>query len=124
MVDLKTTLLSSEADRIALSNDLLEGIVRNIVDAMPTDSIYIFGSYARGEQTPKSDVDIYAISSDPSRSTSELSFEARKAIFPLMEESGLQFDIIGASRESFDNNVRKFGYVEYFVNEEGVKIYG
>ena len=32
--------------------DHLDDIVGSIVSTVPTDAIYVFGSYARGEQTP------------------------------------------------------------------------
>ena len=39
--------------------DHLDDIVGSIVNTVPTDAIYVFGSYARGEQTPDSDIDLY-----------------------------------------------------------------
>ena len=41
--------------------DHLDDIVGSIVSTVPTDAIYVFGSYARGEQTPDSDVDLYVV---------------------------------------------------------------
>ena len=38
--------------------DHLDDIVGSIVNTVPTDAIYVFGSYARGEQTPDSDIDL------------------------------------------------------------------
>ena len=47
--------------------DHLDDIVGSIVSTVPTDAIYVFGSYARGEQTPDSDVDLYVVTKDAAK---------------------------------------------------------
>lgn len=51
-------------DRIALPDEMLERIVDSITGAVETERIYVFGSYARGDQREDSDLDLYVISSE------------------------------------------------------------
>ena len=44
-----------------LGEERLRLIVGSVTGAMPTDEIIIFGSYARGEATDESDVDILVL---------------------------------------------------------------
>lgn len=41
-----------------------ERIITSICEAVPTEMIYVFGSRARGDMRPDSDVDIYVITTD------------------------------------------------------------
>ena len=41
--------------------DHLDDIVGSIVNTVPTDAIYVFGSYARGEATAASDIDVIVV---------------------------------------------------------------
>lgn len=51
--------------RMALAEDELQAIVDAIVEAVPTEAIYVFGSFARGEQGPQSDLDVFVRQSEP-----------------------------------------------------------
>lgn len=50
-----------------MSPELLESIVRKIVDGYNPDKIVLFGSYAYGTPTPGSDIDLFIIKDDDRR---------------------------------------------------------
>jgi len=60
--------------------DHLDDIVDSIVSTVPTDAIYVFGSYARGEQTPDSDVDLYVVTKDAAKRPLAYGALVRKAL--------------------------------------------
>lgn len=47
-----------------MSPELLEGIVKRIVDGYNPDKIILFGSYAYGTPTPDSDIDVFIVKDD------------------------------------------------------------
>jgi len=51
--------------RMAVDNDILAEVVRRIVEVAQPDKIILFGSAARGEMGPDSDLDLLVIKSEP-----------------------------------------------------------
>ncbi len=108
-------------DRIALPNEMLAKIIEAITGAMDAERIYVFGSYARGDQGSESDIDLYAIV--PSGTKQELiveEIEARRALMRLH----MPIDLLVATRDAFDLWAESFWTVEAAVKQEGVLIYG
>ena len=91
----------------------------------------MFGSYARGEETPESDIDVYVIASsgaDDGPSARRLGAAVRRAlswINPFCAE-GLPKgkDVVCASPERFERAKGDFWSVEAAVEREGVLVYG
>jgi len=50
-----------------MSPELLEGIVKRIVDGYNPDKIILFGSYAYGTPTEYSDIDLFIVKDDDRR---------------------------------------------------------
>ena len=50
---------------IAVTNEVLERMVEAIVREVDPERIYLFGSYARGETGPDSDVDLLIVEREP-----------------------------------------------------------
>ncbi|WP_080798154.1 nucleotidyltransferase domain-containing protein [Arabiibacter massiliensis] len=106
--------------KINLPDDLLQRLVDSIVNAVPTDAIYVFGSYARGEERPGSDVDIYVITSDDGKRPLEYGADVRGSLM----WTPLSRDVLAAPRPLFEARSKEFWKVEARVAEEGVRIYG
>ena len=106
--------------KINQPNDLLNRIVESVTNAVPTDSIYVFGSYARGEETPESDVDIYVVTNDDEKRPIAYGADVRASLMWMP----LSRDVIAAPRPLFEERSGDFWKVEARVAEEGVKIYG
>jgi len=50
---------------ITVTNEVLERMVEAIVREVDPEQIYLFGSYARGETGPDSDVDLLVVEREP-----------------------------------------------------------
>ena len=117
------TLLEPAAARIALPASLLEGVVARVVEAVPTEVIYVFGSYARGESRDDSDVDFYVVTSDGQRSQMADTVAVRGAISEELLRRQLEFDVLSCPRRRFEAARGVVGLVEHAVGEEGAVIY-
>ena len=109
--------LNPEASRIALPQETLEHIVGSILSVTPAEEIYVFGSYARNEQTPDSDLDVFIVAEDDSAWTlGEIRAELRWL--------KMHLDVLTERRSLYDEGKTRFGLVEHEVAREGVRIYG
>lgn len=101
-----------------LSKEMQGEIVARIVEAIHPLKIILFGSYAYGNPTPGSDVDLVVITETPlpKRKTSV-------AIWNLLGYIPLPKDIIVTSLEEFDFYSHEAGSVMRTANEKGVVIY-
>lgn len=113
---------------VNLPQEYLDRVVSDISRAVPTDSVYIFGSYARGEETPDSDLDLYVITSDDQEKSFEYGRRVRLALpwINSWSEGSLPKgkDIVCGSRASFRRRSNDLSAIEHIVAREGVKIYG
>lgn len=98
----------------------LDDIVNSIVKAVPTDAIYVFGSYARGEQTPDSDVDLYVVTKDAAKRPLAYGALVRKSLLWMKRPK----DVLCSSADTFAQRSHDLSTPEYIVAREGVKIYG
>ena len=110
--------------QVRLDARLLAEIVDLIVAAVPTAAIYLFGSHARGEANESSDIDLYVVTSDEKKSPIRYATEARNAVFDRIYREGYDFDLISRSQNAFESARKKHFNVEYYVVQDGVKLYG
>lgn len=108
-------------NEINLGQEELDRMINSIVSVVPTHSVYIFGSYARKEDTAESDIDIYVVTS---KNDSKIDYDA-------MADAGVALwwlrkpkDIICLSKKEFDRRKRRNTGLERMVAKEGVKVYG
>lgn len=101
-----------------LSKKIQGEIVARIVDAIHPIKIILFGSYAYGNPTTDSDVDLVVVTETPlpKRKTSV-------AIWNLLGNIPLPKDIIVTSRSEFEFYSQEAGSVLRTANEKGVVIY-
>jgi len=79
--------------------DPIEETVRRLVDAYRPERIYLFGSHARGESGPDSDLDFLVIVPDdapPERRRSRLAYEALRG-------TGIAADVLVWPRSYFES---------------------
>lgn len=100
-----------------LADEESRRVVSSIRDAMSVEAIYVFGSRARGDYGPDSDVDIFIIADDDSNWAHA---KARAALSWLK----MPKDVLVESRGLYQKGAARFGYVEHEVASEGVKLYG
>jgi predicted nucleotidyltransferase len=106
-----------------LSQQTLDRIVLSIKAAVPdVEKIYLFGSFARQDNKPDSDIDLYIISP----SAVDWRCESESVICATLQLMWLQKskDLIVATQERFTERSELFGSLESVVVNEGVLIYG
>ena len=69
-----------------LGQELITGLHNLLGDGL--QSVILYGSVARGDDTPESDIDIAIITSSP------ISREQRAQLFPLLADLDLRYDVV------------------------------
>ena len=92
-----------------------------IINAMPVEQIYLFGSYARGTPRKDSDLDLYVVLKDdnPMRDL-DAGLQISMAI---ARKKSMPVDIIAKKKKDFLSRLNDFT-LERVVNREGIRIYG
>ena len=102
-----------------LTPDLVNQIITQIATVDMPRKVIIFGSYAYGDPTEDSDLDVLVIK-DQVQSRIKESMRIRKALRGIR----LAKDIIVTTQEKFDFYKNECGSVFKDINEKGVVIYG
>jgi predicted nucleotidyltransferase len=92
-----------------------------IINTVPVERIYLFGSYACDEPRDDSDIDLYVVlSDDVSIRATDAMTDINKAIYHI---KSIPTDILVSKRSRFD--ARKTGFtIEREVAEKGTVLYG
>ena len=97
----------------------LDLIKESILQVVPAEAIYLFGSYAEGEPTDESDLDIYVVVPDDFDNMAELYGDILGSI---REKTLFPMDLLVGHSEMF--NRRKTGpTMEKVIAEKGRIIY-
>ena len=102
--------------------DDLETLKEIILEKVPTDQIWLFGSYAYGTPHKNSDIDIYIVMKDDAQmreldAMDEVNYER------VFRRTKKPVDILAIKRNRFDYRAENFS-MENKIKREGVKIYG
>ena len=99
---------------------LIDKIVPLIVSLVSPDQIILFGSYARGEHSSKSDIDLLIIKKDlkNERETNNLLY---RAFFE--NKINIPIDLISIDYEKYNELNNKLGYVYKTIKEQGKILY-
>lgn len=97
----------------------LARIVRRLVAALRPERIYVFGSLARGDATPDSDVDLLVVVPRADRPTHQLAQAAYHAAAP----HALALDILVMPHEEFAWRSRALASLPATVLREGRLLY-
>jgi predicted nucleotidyltransferase len=98
--------------------DVLQEIVRRIVEAVHPDKIILFGSYARGEANEHSDLDLMVIApsdAPPGKRTKPILKALRGILFPK--------DVVWYTQEELDEWADEPGHFVSNVLHEGRVVY-
>jgi len=99
----------------------LNSIVGVIVDTVPTEQIYLFGSYAYGKPNVDSDIDLYVVLKDD---TKMREVEAMDAIgLAIFDKRTRPVDVLTLKSSRFSYR-KENPTLERKVAAEGIKIYG
>ena len=97
-------------------------LTKTILDTMPVEQIYLFGSYAYGTPHTDSDLDLYIVFRDdlPMRELEAL-VALRLAIDPVQK---MPLDLLGLRKERFLDRATGLSTIEKEVAQKGIKLYG
>jgi predicted nucleotidyltransferase len=98
----------------------IDNIKESILKFVPARCIYLFGSYAYGKPTEKSDIDIYVVTPDNIDNFSEL---YAKIIGDLRKKDILFIDLL-FGRETVFNTRKVKNIFEKTILQKGKVIYG
>lgn len=104
---------------INISDERLSRIIDSITAVAPVEEIYVFGSYARGEETPESDLDLYIVVTDEIPSRFELMSRIGFSLLWMDMPKDILVDSVGA----FHEKKHSLANVEHVIASEGVKVY-
>ena len=98
--------------------EIIKKMTRRIAEHFQPERIVLFGSWARGEQTPDSDVDLLVIMPQV-----EDRRALRVAMRRLVNGMGLPKDIIVLSSDEFETKRKIPGTIAYPADKEGKVLY-
>jgi predicted nucleotidyltransferase len=109
-----------------LDQQISDCIRQSIVDSCQPLKIMIFGSYATGNATSESDVDIIAVVGDDQQVGSDATVKGRLAIRRGLKALGknMAFDFILSKQAVFEKAKTQNGTIQYVANQQGIVIYG
>jgi len=99
----------------------LDKLKELIVNAIPVEQIYLFGSYAYGNPQKDSDLDLYVVLND--------NFEMRdldaglQIRFAITRSQKMAVDIVAKKKKDFLSRLDDFT-LERKVTRDGIRIYG
>ena len=100
----------------------LDAIKQSVLETVPAEAIYLFGSYAKGTANDDSDIDIYIVVPDDTKKIVKTLTKIRRAIrSKIGYESSLDLIMDHSSRfDNYRNNIT----LQKTITEEGILIYG
>ena len=98
----------------------LETIIQVITSNTKIEDLFLFGSWANGEQKPNSDLDIYLVIPDSDIDICDLNAEIR---FALYKKLTLPLDLVIAKKSVFERRSKALT-LESTIAKQGVRIYG
>jgi uncharacterized protein len=99
----------------------LDKLKELIINAIPVEQIYLFGSYAYGTPHKDSDLDLYVVLKDDVLMRDlDAGLQIRMAI---ARKKSMPVDILAKKKKDFNNRLNDIT-LEKIVNRDGIRIYG
>jgi len=99
--------------------DEIKNIVEKIVEKKSVEKIILFGSYARGDETHDSDIDLCIITNNQEKV--KLTWHIREAIFDVAQHS---VDLVMYNQNEFTERAISDTTLESQILKTGVVLYG
>jgi len=99
----------------------LDKLTELIINAIPVEKIYLFGSYAYGTPHKYSDLDLYVVLKDDV-SMRDLDAGLQIAL-AISRKKSMPVDIVAKKKKDFDSRLDDIT-LERKVNRDGIRIYG
>ena len=112
---------SAQRAQLATIDDrLIERVAHRIVDACDPEAIYLFGSAARGDAGPESDLDRLVVTA---LEDEERPYEKASELRRLFDGWLVSFDILVLSPRDFSRLKGRPGHIAYTVSREGTLLH-
>jgi predicted nucleotidyltransferase len=98
----------------------LDTITKTIVDTVPVEQIYLFGSYAYGEPNEDSDLDLFVVVPDGMGREIDITIDLRKAI---RSRKSMPVDLLVSTVSRFKDRITA-PTLEREIYEQGKLVYG
>jgi predicted nucleotidyltransferase len=98
----------------------LDNIVNTLVDTGIVSRIILFGSYARGDETPDSDLDLCVLTPVKDRHPVDLIADFRLKIWDVRT---MPLDLLAYNQDHFYNSANRPTSFEHEIAENGVLLY-
>jgi predicted nucleotidyltransferase len=102
-----------------IPQELLEEVVRRLVEGLQPDQIILFGSYAYGQPTEGSDLDLMIIVSE----SSEPAHRREQKAYACVGAIGVSKDLLVLTREEFEEQAQVVTSLARSVKEKGTVLY-
>ena len=119
VIPLSTSRKGEKLMRSYISKETLEEIVRRLVEGLQPEQIILFGSYAYGQPTEGSDLDIMIIVSE----SSEPAHRRGQKAYACVGAIGVSKDLLVLTREEFEKQARVVTSLARRVKERGMVLY-
>jgi predicted nucleotidyltransferase len=98
----------------------LDNIVRILGDTGTVSKIFLFGSYARGEETPDSDIDLCVLTPIKGKNTFELMKDFREMVLNVLT---MPLDLLAFNQNDFNSYIDYHGSIQGEIANNGVLLY-
>ena len=105
-----------------LTHQTIERMTKAIVDAVDPERVILFGSHARGDQRPDSDVDLLVVESEPFSATRSRRKEMARVLRALSAFT-VPIDVLVYSRAEFEKWKSTAGHIVARAVREGDVLY-
>jgi predicted nucleotidyltransferase len=101
--------------------DELDKIVKTIVDTGMASKIILFGSAARGDAKPDSDIDLCVLTPITDRRPRDITVDLRMRLWDVQKKTPL--DLLTYNQERFEYQASRDRSFESIIDREGVVLY-
>jgi predicted nucleotidyltransferase len=98
----------------------IDNIVKTIADTGLASKIILFGSMARGDDRPDSDIDLCVLTPVKDRRTRDMKVDLGMAILPIQKTP---IDLLMYQQEKFSEHASRQTSFEYIISNEGRTMY-
>ena len=99
----------------------LDNIVKTIADTGMASKIILFGSFARGDETKDSDIDLCVLTPITNRRTRDITVDLRQKLWDVQKK--LPLDLLTYNQERFEYQASRDRSFESIIIKEGVVLY-
>ncbi|MDR2429280.1 MAG: nucleotidyltransferase domain-containing protein [Candidatus Margulisbacteria bacterium] len=100
--------------------DELDAIIKIFSASGLVSKVFLFGSLARGEETPDSDIDLCALTVRSERRPLEIAIELRKKLYGVQKHP---LDLLTFEQTRFEKDAERATSFAHLIKNEGVVLY-